>query len=168
MTAEIYAKISRPFRRSRALHRMFLLCNYAIPAIFYVSFFLLLLMQIFRDTPMHPSPAFRSLLTAGIPFVLVSLFRKFANRPRPYEALAIDPLIPKQKKGQSFPSRHVFSAFVIAMCWLFYVPPVGMVLLVLSAVLAAVRVVGGVHYVSDVLAGALIGILSGFVGFLAI
>ena len=103
----------------------------------------------------------------GISFVLLSLFRKGVNRKRPYEFFGTPSLIPKKTQGKSFPSRHVFSIFVIAMSWLYLFPwePAGVILLAAGLLLAALRVLAGVHYLSDVVAGALIGILAAAIGY---
>ncbi len=160
MKAETYANIAEWFRRRPGACRLLLFLNASIPAVFYVSFPLLIFLQFALGGQWQ-----RSILTAGIPFVALSVFRRVYNRPRPYEKLGITPLIPKEKKGHSFPSRHVFSAFIIAMCWLNFVPTVGTVFLALAAALAGIRVVGGVHYVSDVAVGGLFGIVCGLIGF---
>ena len=87
-------------------------------------------------------------------FVILSLFRKKINHPRPYEETwEIIPLLDKDSSGQSMPSRHVFSATIISMACLHANLPVGLILLVLSAFLGLVRVLGGVHYPKDVLVG---------------
>ena len=39
-------------------------------------------------------------------FVILSLFRKKINHPRPYETWDICPLLEKDSSGQSMPSRH--------------------------------------------------------------
>lgn len=62
------------------------------------------------------------------------------------------------------PSRHVFSITIIAMCWLYIYQPIGIVLLILTIILAAVRVIAGVHFIRDVIAGIAVGILCGFIG----
>lgn len=164
MTSRQYEALSRPFRENPALTKGILALNFWIPFVSYVMYPLLLVLQIMQGDARWV----RALAAAGIPFIAVSIFRKLYNRPRPYEVFHCQPLIPKDKQGQSFPSRHVFSAFVIAMCWLFYMPSVGIMLLALAAVLAASRVIGGVHFVSDVVVGALIGILSGVIGYVLI
>ena len=46
-------------------------------------------------------------------FLALSRIRKLINSPRPYEVYDILPLIPRDGQGQSFPSRHVFSIFLI-------------------------------------------------------
>lgn len=103
-----------------------------------------------------------SLPAAG--FILLSLVRRWINQPRPYESWNISPLLTKEASGNSMPSRHVFSSTVIAMAALSLSPWLGLALLFLTALLALVRVVGGVHYPKDVLVGYACGLLVG--GFL--
>ncbi|RSI82917.1 Undecaprenyl-diphosphatase BcrC [Streptococcus mitis] len=99
-------------------------------------------------------------------FVMLSLFRKKINHPRPYETWNISPLLEKDSSGQSMPSRHVFSATIISMACLHANLPVGLVLLTLSAFLGLVRVLGGVHYPKDVLVGYSCGLLWGILFFI--
>ena len=99
-------------------------------------------------------------------FAVLTAVRAKINRPRPYETWDIDPLIHKDTKGNSMPSRHVFSSAVISMAWLRILPPVGAVLLVISAAAALIRVIGGVHYPSDVMIGFLAGAAAGALLFL--
>lgn len=106
----------------------------------------------------------RVLLTPAISFILLSIFRNYINAPRPYEVLDIVPIIKKDTKGKSFPSRHVFSIFVIAMTIYYISKPLGLLLMFAGSLLAITRVIGGVHFPKDVLAGAAIGILSGISG----
>ena len=108
-------------------------------------------------------------LVAGIPFAVVTLMRYLINSPRPYEVLDIDEfkvMREERKSGRSFPSRHVFSAFLIGMLWLPYSVPFGVAALMLGAFLGAERVLLGIHFIRDVIAGAAIGIVSGFIGIL--
>lgn len=107
----------------------------------------------------------RVILTPSISFILVSLFRRYVDAPRPYEVTDTVPLIEKDKPGQSFPSRHVFSAFVIATTIYFIYSPLGIFLMLTGCILAILRVIGGVHFPRDVIAGAIFGILSGILGF---
>ena len=99
-------------------------------------------------------------------FVLLTLVRKWINQPRPYETWGIVPLLDKDSSGNSMPSRHVFSATIISMACLHANLPVGLVLLVLSALLGFVRVLGGVHYPKDVLVGYACGLLLGILFFI--
>ena len=99
-------------------------------------------------------------------FVMLSLFRKKINHPRPYETWDICPLLEKDSSGQSMPSRHVFSATIISMAYFHAWTLIGMILLICSGVLALVRVLCGVHYPKDVLVGYVCGLLWGFLFFL--
>lgn len=160
MTAEQYRKWTKPFRAHPLLTKGLLLTNQILTIVCYILFPLLIFLQWMDKSGLW----WRTLLTAGVSFSLVSLFRKLYNKKRPYEALDIKPLIQKKKAGQSFPSRHVFSVFVIAMCWFYYVPAVGVALFLIGGVMAWIRVIGGVHYPIDVLSGTAIGIISGMIG----
>lgn len=101
-------------------------------------------------------------------FILLSVFRCLVNRKRPYEVYGIPAVFNKETEGKSFPSRHVFSVTVIAMTYLFLLPVSwpGIVLLAAAGFLAAIRVVSGVHYVSDVLAGIFAGLVAGVTGYI--
>ena len=108
----------------------------------------------------------RAVLVPGVSFALVTVLRKAINAPRPYEVFDASPIIPKDTRGNSFPSRHVFSIFVIAMTFCACCPLawVGPVMLVAGVLLAVIRVVSGVHFPRDVVVGALLGMLAGFMG----
>lgn len=107
----------------------------------------------------------QALLVPGISFILLSIFRARLNAPRPYEVSGTEPIIKRKGTGKSFPSRHAFSVFVIAVTVFYFWPAAGILTGIAGAVLATVRVLGGVHYVRDVVAGAAIGIGCGLIGF---
>ena len=99
-------------------------------------------------------------------YVLGTLLRAAINRPRPYEALNFTPLFPKDTKGQSMPSRHCFSAAAIVTAAFTVWVPLGVAACLLAAVVAVTRVLTGVHYPSDVLAGLAFGAGAAVIGFL--
>ena len=99
-------------------------------------------------------------------FVILSFLRKKINALRPYEVWEIVPLLDRDSPGQSMPSRHVFSATIISMACLHASLSVGVILLVLSAFLGLVRVLGGVHYPKDVVVGYICGLVWGVLFFL--
>ena len=110
-----------------------------------------------------------AVLVPGISFVLVSVFRSKINAPRPYEMPgAIPPVIKKDAPGKSFPSRHIFSIFVIAVTVFWVWPVPGILVGIAGAVLSWCRVAGGVHFPRDVIAGALIGVGCGVIGYYGI
>ncbi|MDD7280380.1 phosphatase PAP2 family protein [Floccifex sp.] len=101
-----------------------------------------------------------------ISFILVSVVRDKINRPRPYETHPIHPIIIKDTKGHSMPSRHVFSAVIISMSYLYVNTTIGIILLLISFILGMMRIIGGVHYISDVVVGYVIGLLCGLLYFM--
>lgn len=109
-----------------------------------------------------------AVLIPGISFILLSIFRDRLNRPRPYEVFDMDPIIDKKTKGHSFPSRHIFSIFIIATTIFYFYPLAGVLIGLVGAALAMNRVLGGVHFVKDVVWGALLGVACGVLGFYVI
>ena len=99
-------------------------------------------------------------------FVILSFLRKKINAPRPYEEWDIKPLLDRDRPGQSMPSRHVFSASIISMACFHASLSLGVILLVFSAFLGVVRVLGGVHYPKDVVVGYICGLVWGVLFFL--
>jgi membrane-associated phospholipid phosphatase len=110
------------------------------------------------------------LLVPLIGVIGVSLLRKRLDHPRPYELYHFEPLYksyadPKfRPHGAGFPSRHVFSIFIIAVCELPVYKLFGVVLLIMGVFLAVFRVIMGVHFPRDVIAGALLGSVLGVIG----
>lgn len=104
-------------------------------------------------------------MVPGISFVVISVFRYLYCAPRPYEVFDLPPVIPKDTRGKSFPSRHVFSIFIIGMTFFWKMPLAGVLIGAAGIFMAVVRVLGGVHFPKDVIAGAALGILAGLVGF---
>ncbi len=100
--------------------------------------------------------------------ILVTLMRYLINAKRPYEVYEYTPVVHKNTKGKSFPSRHTASAFIIAMAFLYLKFELGIVMLVLATCIAVTRVVSGAHFIRDVVGGALISILIGLLGFFLI
>lgn len=164
MTENTYNKISAPFRRNEKYIRVLNLVNFILTVTVYIAYPSLLLFVLIADI----EKLLRCILVPAVMFVCVSVLRKIINRPRPYEKLKISPLIKKDKKGESIPSRHVFSVFMIATAFLYVLPALSIPLFIIGVLLSAVRIIGGVHYPSDILVGAAIGIISGIIGFFVI
>jgi len=96
--------------------------------------------------------------SVGLALLVAHLLASAIDRPRPFVAHAatIHPFL-AHAAAPSFPSEHAAAAFAIATAVVFRVKGWGTALLGLAAVLAAGRVFLGLHYPSDVLAGALVG-----------
>lgn len=161
MDAQDYERWSAPLRAHPQATRCIVAANKVLTYLGYAVYPLLIAILLATGD----SFALRALLVPAIAFVAVSLARKAINRPRPYETLCINPVIKKNTQGKSMPSRHAFSMAMIALTWLYWCPPVGMVLIVATIAMAIVRVLGGVHYPSDVLVGILVALACAIVGF---
>ena len=140
------------------------LCSY-FSVIFSVCAYIWLLVQRYSVSRLD---AVLLILASGIPFVTVSIFRKLFNAPRPYQIYDFYEKKPKSKLGSSFPSRHVFSIFLIGTLMLEASLPLSVILFLLGILLSVCRVLLGMHFIRDVLTGALVGILSGVIGILVL
>ncbi len=96
--------------------------------------------------------------------VVVTGVQRVVARPRPFNAdRKVRPLI-SQSSGPSFPSRHVASAFAMAVSGMQGARRIGWLMLAGGVLLAVSRVYVGVHYPSGVLAGAVVGTICGWLG----
>lgn len=164
MTKETYLRLSTPFRKNTALRHALVYTDLILTGLVYLSYPVLLGILFFTKDVRF----WRCLFVPAVSFLAVSGLRKLINAERPYDKLHFQPILNKHKHGESFPSRHVFSVFVIAMAFYYTCVPVGVVLTVFGVLMAAVRVAGGVHFPRDVAAGAAVGIVSGVLGFFLI
>ena len=89
---------------------------------------------------------------------LVSLIKLAVGRVRPCDALGwCNPIDVRSPGGPSFPSGHAAGSFAFAAFVSVYAPRWAPLAFAWAALVAASRCVLGVHYPSDVLAGALLG-----------
>lgn len=93
-----------------------------------------------------------------VSYVLQHLLR----RSRPFDVGQGEPLIKMIWIGPSFPSGHAALAFAIAVVGQIIFPSIyGVWLFICAALVGLSRVAVGVHYLLDVIAGAIIGALVG-------
>lgn len=105
-----------------------------------------------------------AILSRGI---VTELIRFLWHRSRPFIALNFTPLIPEDQTW-GFPSGHATFFFGLAIAVYFMNRKWGVLFIMLAALNAVARVYVGVHWSTDVIAGAAIGIISGYIihGFL--
>lgn len=161
MTKERYDKIRAWFFRHPGMLRAMKVLNRWLARLVYCAYPLLLAVLAVRRDPRF----FRVLLVPAVVFGAVTVLRKIWNFPRPYEKLGIEPLIPREKKGHSFPSRHVASVTIIAMACRYVWPPMGAAMSVVALLIAVIRPLAGIHFPRDVLAGLAFSLILGAVGF---
>lgn len=111
----------------------------------------------------------RVFMYAAVPaagFVFVTVFRKIADRKRPYEALGFKPFLSyKDGKGQSFPSRHTASAFLIASACFYINPWLGSAMTAVAVAVGVSRFLSGMHYPSDIISAIFISVLIAVLGY---
>lgn len=102
-------------------------------------------------------------LVAGIlsRFVFTKIIRFFWDRPRPFQITGKIPAIPHDL-GYSFPSGHAAFFFAVAVSIYFYDRKWGIFFLVSAILMGVARVLAGVHWTTDILGGAALGIISSF------
>jgi undecaprenyl-diphosphatase len=100
------------------------------------------------------------MLAAGaFGLLLYKLLKKKLVRERPYIGLiGIECAMPPLDR-YSFPSGHTLHAVLFTAIAIHHVPALAVVLVPFALLVAASRVVLGLHYPTDVLAGAMLGAL---------
>lgn len=92
------------------------------------------------------------------------ILKPFVARIRPCDInLSVELFIP-HPKGFSFPSGHTGASFAAASALFFNRKRLGILALILAALIGFSRLYLYVHYPTDVLAGALLGIMFGWIG----
>jgi undecaprenyl-diphosphatase len=105
-------------------------------------------------------------LAAGLGILLFLKLKRLARRRRP---CAIEPscwarLLPPDQF--SFPSGHTITAFAVSLPMMHFYPDLTAGLLFCACSIALSRILLGLHFLSDVLAGAGIGMLLGYGAYL--
>ncbi len=107
-------------------------------------------------------------VSLAVGFVALTLLRALLDAPRPYELYGFYEVKPKKRSGKSFPSRHAYSAFAISLALFSVNLPFAIILTALSLIMCISRVLLGIHFIRDVAAGGLIGVLAGAMGLILI
>lgn len=152
-----YARIRNWFMANQMRYQIFIFIYRFLPAIVFCTYSILIIVLLYHKD----SRIIKVTLIPFIIFVLVSILRKIIDLPRPYTVMNIEPLIQKNKTGESFPSRHVLSVSIIAVACFFVNLWLGILMCILSVLIAIVRVISGVHFIKDVICGALISYIIG-------
>lgn len=122
--------------------------------LFWYSLMLALLLQ---HGVQAAQPVLHMVLVGVVSTILYKLLKRGTLRPRPYRALRAVSAGTGVLDSFSFPSGHTLHAVAFTLVACSYYPLLWAPLAVFTALTAASRVVLGLHYPSDVLAGAAIG-----------
>ena len=165
--ASLYNKNAEFYNAHPTAKRAIKIGNTLLTWLFFACYGILWLYALQID-PLGAIDLIKILFVPLLTLLVVSVLRLAITRARPYtEAGAgITPFVEKKKAdNKSFPSRHLACATVISMVFLPYYPLAGGVLLGLSALLGYIRFALGLHYPSDLLAGAGLGVALGYLMF---
>ena len=100
-----------------------------------------------------------AILSRGI---ITEAIRFFFPQDRPFVENGATPLI-EHAASSSFPSGHASLFFALGTVLYFYNKKAGILFLLASAAIGIARVAAGLHWPIDIIAGALIGIGSGWI-----
>ena len=161
MTKEQYMKITEPLRKNTRRTKQVRMLNSILTKVVFLAYPIYLAVLLLERDPWLA----RAIIVPLDSFLILTFVRYLINAPRPYEKFGVPPVLEKDTKGKSFPSRHVFSVFVIAVTVFCSYPAFGILLGIIGIGIAVIRVAGGVHEPKDVVVGAFVGILSGVIGY---
>ena len=162
MTENQYRMIINFFRKNKfRCNSIKILCKYSPILVILIYIFTIAFLYLRNDKRLM-----LFIIIPAINLIFISVLRKILNRPRPYDVYDYEPLTNyKRGKGQSFPSRHTASAFIIGMACLYLNHTYGVIMIFIAVIVGITRILSGVHFPKDVMAGATISILFGVLGF---
>lgn len=174
LTAEQYKPIYHWFSAHPAVKRLVVFLDRWLPLVPFVCYPVLLCLLNIRLSRLFLTQKqaaldfmvliARSVFVPGLVFWGGTLLRSRLHFPRPYEQPGFTPLVAKESRGHSMPSRHALSAAVLAAVWLYFYPAAGCVMVGVALLICCLRVLTGVHHVRDVVCGFALGFALGAAG----
>lgn len=145
------------------LDQLFVFFGYYFPYFLAAAF--LLILYFFKYSNRERWQMFLTVAISTIVarFGVVSFIRLFYQRPRPFLEYPVHQLIAKNEF--SFPSGHAAFFFAMAVAIYFYNKKWGAWFFAGAVLISLARVAAGIHYPTDILAGAIIGILTAWAVF---
>lgn len=142
-------------------------------AIFFAQYIQYVITVWFAVMLVYPPSQFRNrtlVLVATLAACIARLLVKpgillFIAEPRPFVYLHFIPLVTvsASENMQAFPSGHALFFFALAMTTFLYHRPYGLLLFLVAVLMGLARIFTGVHWPLDIVWGALLGMLTGYV-----
>lgn len=164
ITEKNYKRIINFFRERNWALNTLKFCYVFLPLVLFIGYPVLIVYVFFSN----PADLFKIILVPLGVFLLVTALRKIINEQRPYEKYNTSSLFGKTTTGQSMPSRHTASAFIISFAIFFINVELGIAALSVSFLISLSRILAGVHFIRDVLAAMLLSITVGVLFFFII
>jgi undecaprenyl-diphosphatase len=122
-----------------------------------IFWYALMLALLLADPREAALPVLHMAFVGAVGAAAYKMVKRGTLRPRPYEVLAQVEAGTSPLDAYSFPSGHTLHAVAFTLVALAYWPWLAPLLVPFTLLTAAARVVLGLHYPSDVLAGATLG-----------
>lgn len=131
----------------------------------YAGYFLILyfLILLFKQEKIREKIYFFSFVSLSLILsrgIIAEAMKFFISRSRPFSILNLQPLIDANGVDASMPSGHATFYFALAMIIFFFNKKAGWRFFAASFLMGVARIFTGVHWTTDILAGAAIGIFS--------
>jgi membrane-associated phospholipid phosphatase len=115
-----------------------------------------------RKKKQYARTVFHDIAPALTATASVVLFKWLLHVDRPFVTLGLNPFVPQPDPHGSFPSWHVAVLAAFALTLVFHHRKLGVFLLALLPIVMIGRMAIGVHWFTDVIGGAAIGLMIAF------
>lgn len=155
----LFTKVNRHFDK-KLLNLFFGTITHAGGATFLI---VTILAVIFFSSNQTRLTAISSAAALALSHIPVQIVKRIFPRKRPYLILERAKFPDKPLKDHSFPSGHTTAIFSIITPFIFFIPSLFFILIPLGLSVGLSRIYLGLHYPSDVLAGAILGAGTGII-----
>ena len=158
---QFYRRLNAYFEKRPEQDRFVRGAGFVLTAVFYTAYISLCIWLWLTDR----KKLARVLAVPSLCYVSGTLLRSAIDAPRPGDRIPETKRAGAKRGGKGFPSRHAFSAAVIASAFAWIDPKAGAAAAVMAVIMAVQRVLEGAHFIRDAIAGLLFGVLCGWIGF---